>query len=135
MMSIEEKREKNRIKNKKWRQENKEKYLECASRYRNANRQKLRDYKLSVRYGISLKEYSILYKSQNGKCDICGKEEVAIHNSTKTPIKLAVDHCHSTTKIRGLLCQDCNRGLGHFHDDIIRMESAIKYLRKHRITI
>jgi len=69
-----------------------------------------------------------LLEKQNGKCAICGNHEIAIHNVTKNKQNLAVDHCHKNGKIRGLLCQDCNRGIGLFHEDISRLEKAIKYL-------
>jgi hypothetical protein len=53
-------------------------------------------------------------------CQICGKEE-----------ELVVDHCHSKMLYRGLLCNHCNRGLGHFMDDPEIMTSAIEYIKKH----
>lgn len=129
-MTKEEKKEHNNIKNAKWRLKNKEKYLQSAAKYRKNNRKKIQDYKLNHRYGISPEEYDNLYKIQNGKCAICNNSETAIHNLTKKTITLAVDHCHKTKKIRGLLCQDCNRGLGKFHDDISKLEKAIEYLKK-----
>jgi len=132
-MTKEEKRELNRIKNIKWRRENKEKYLKCAAQYRKNNRKKIQDYKLNTRYGISAERYLELYQIQNGKCAICNNSESALHNSTKQIITLAVDHCHETKKVRGLLCQDCNRGLGNFHDDILRLEKTIKYLKINNI--
>ena len=54
-------------------------------------------------------------------CEICGKE-------TEDPV---VDHCHKKSKYRGLLCNHCNRGLGHFLDDPEVMAAAIEYLKKH----
>jgi len=51
------------------------------------------------------------------KCVICGSEE-----------KLVVDHCHNTNKVRGMLCNHCNRGLGHFKDDPKLLEFARIYL-------
>lgn len=56
-------------------------------------------------------------KEANGKCNICGKIS-----------KLSVDHDHKTNKFRGLLCDNCNLGLGHFKDDPLLLEFAIIYL-------
>ena len=128
-MTKDEKREQNRIKNIKWRKDNKEKYLLSARRYRKHHHKTIQNYKLKTRYGLSLEDYYGLYKSQSGKCAICNNPESAVHNLTKKIITLAVDHCHKTKKVRGLLCQDCNRGLGKFNDDISRMEKAIEYLK------
>jgi len=57
---------------------------------------------------------------QNGKCAICDLE--------KSP--LCLDHCHTTGKVRGLLCRNCNGVLGRFGDDIKRFETAALYLKK-----
>ncbi len=54
-------------------------------------------------------------------CEVCGKE-------TDSPV---VDHCHKENKYRGLLCNHCNRGLGHFYDDPEIMVKAIEYIKKH----
>jgi hypothetical protein len=56
--------------------------------------------------------------SSNQNCMICGKEE-----------KLVVDHDHETGKVRGLLCNHCNRGLGHFRDSVQFLDLAAKYLK------
>ncbi len=71
-------------------------------------------------YGITPEKYNSILQAQDGKCAIC-KEIKEIIN---------VDHCHSTNKIRGLLCQSCNLGLGNFRDKISNLEEAIKYLIK-----
>lgn len=60
-------------------------------------------------------------------CEICG----AI---SKEKRRHAIDHCHTTGKVRGLLCDTCNKGLGQFKDDISMLENAIKYLRRHNGT-
>lgn len=73
---------------------------------------------LRARYGISTEIYEEMFKSQDGKCSIC-------HNYFP---ELNVDHCHSTGEVRGLLCHNCNIGLGWFKDDIEALRSAIKYL-------
>ncbi|NBW22617.1 MAG: hypothetical protein EBR82_83200, partial [Caulobacteraceae bacterium] len=82
----------------------------CRSSYRNSiNRGKFR----SV---ISDEELKKLKKSTK-QCTICGSEE-----------KLVVDHDHKTGNIRGMLCNHCNRGLGHFRDDPMLLEFAAQYL-------
>lgn len=73
--------------------------------------------------GITPLQYNEMLKQQGGGCAICG----GVNASGK---RLAVDHCHTTGKIRGLLCTACNSGLGHFHDDINNLASAIKYLSR-----
>lgn len=122
------KRERNRIKNIKWRRDNKEKYLAIAARYRKNNRHKIKDYKLRVSFGITLDDYLKMHKRQGGLCAICKLPEKAKHNHTKKIQRLAVDHCHKTGKVRALLCQDCNRGLGKFFDDPVKLKAALDYV-------
>lgn len=82
-------------------------------------------YGISIKrqYGISLEEYNTLLQAQNNVCAICG-------SSCPTKKRLAVDHCHSTGKVRGLLCMPCNRALGLFKDNSEIVENALSYLRK-----
>lgn len=70
-------------------------------------------------------EYDKFYQLQNGKCAICGVES----GSGNRGDKLALDHCHSTQKLRGLLCHRCNTAIGLFKDNTQIIESAIKYLQ------
>ena len=88
-----------------------------------------REYKLKTTFGLSLDDYEGMAKSQNYRCAICHKEETA--KSNKGFVKcLAVDHCHETGRIRGLLCQACNTALGKFKDDEALLKSAINYLKE-----
>jgi len=73
-------------------------------------------------FGITLKEYENMLEQQNGRCAICDKPP--------TTIRLAIDHCHESGAVRGLLCANCNRGLGYFKDEISFLEAAIAYLQK-----
>ncbi len=66
---------------------------------------------------------------QNGVCAICDHPETAVIKGKV--MNLAVDHCHTTKRVRGLLCVNCNRALGYFNDDIDRLKAAIAYLEKH----
>ena len=81
-----------------------------------------RDSQLKSLYGITFEQYQHMHKEQQGKCKICGKEESVSNRS------LAVDHCHNSGIIRGLLCLKCNTGLGKFRDDPILLQRAIEYL-------
>ena len=125
-----EAREKNRLRNIEWRKNNPQGYLQAAAKYRAENPEKLRNYKWKKRYGITPEQYTEMFRGQNNRCAICGNVEQAKHNTSKKVQKLAVDHCHSTGRVRGLLCQDCNRGLGNFHENIQRLTNAIKYLKQ-----
>ena len=78
--------------------------------------------RVSKLYGLTREEYDQMVEDQGGKCAICG----SFGNSRKS---LAVDHDHRTGKVRGLLCEHCNNGLGCFLDDVRLLIKAIKYLR------
>lgn len=110
-------RERNRVKirkgNRRWQLENRE---------QNATIQK--NCSLKRYYGITLAEYDNLLEKQEYKCAICGTEK------TENGKSFAVDHSHKTGKVRGLLCNKCNIGLGHFNDDNNLLLKAISYLGK-----
>ena len=76
------------------------------------------------KYGISKSEWNALFESQGRACAICVKTEPIGHWST--------DHCHTTGKVRGILCSNCNSGIGQLGDDINRLKAAINYLEKHK---
>lgn len=89
------------------------------------NQQTRRDRYLKNKYNISENEYNAMLLSQNNSCIICGVEFSNVWGAD-APV---VDHCHTTGKVRGILCNECNRGLGYFHDNSISLENAILYLR------
>jgi hypothetical protein len=81
-------------------------------------------YRTRKRCGMSEGDYNILLVESQGKCNICdapfkGREPF-------------LDHCHTTNKGRGLLCNDCNAAIGFSKDNIQTLESMIKYLQKHQ---
>jgi hypothetical protein len=80
-------------------------------------------------FGMSLEEYDLILISQNNVCAICEKKESAKWKDGRI-LNLSVDHCHKTGKIRGLLCQKCNRGIGYLDDDITIVNKALIYLKK-----
>ena len=85
---------------------------------------------LKKTYGITLEWFNDILESQNGKCAICKKEETL--KIKGKVVRLAVDHCHETNKIRGLLCSNCNRGLGLFCDDPNLIRKAAAYIESHK---
>lgn len=83
-------------------------------------------------YGLTVAEYDALLRKQGGVCAVCGKDEPNAHGRTGKQFRLAVDHCHKTGEVRGLLCQKCNRAIGLLGDDPVLMRKAISYLLRHR---
>ena len=89
-------------------------------------------YEVKRRYGITLKQYNEMKDSQNNVCAICGNPEIDVDKRTNKVRDLAVDHCHTTNKVRELLCRGCNQGLGNFQDNLELLQKAIDYLTKHQ---
>jgi len=81
--------------------------------------------KFKRQYGITLEDYNRMLDKQDGGCGICSSKVAG--NRTKY---FAVDHCHTTQKVRGLLCTKCNRGLGLFNDNTERLLNAVNYLKE-----
>jgi 5-methylcytosine-specific restriction endonuclease McrA len=77
---------------------------------------------LKTQYGMSPEEYARRLSEQDGGCALCGA-------SCPTGNLLAVDHCHITGRVRGLLCANCNVALGTFKDDVSVLRKAIQYLQ------
>lgn len=86
------------------------------------NRAKIRQLHRVMNYrkrGITEVEYEQRLLDQDGRCAICHDDEC---------LTLVIDHCHRRKQIRGLLCDNCNKGLGHFRDTIYFLRQAIRYL-------
>jgi len=114
-----------------WRQKNPEK-----ARARNAKQRSNPGYKAKMRayqkkhhfrstYGISVEQFDSMIEQQAGLCAICTKPMKPGHDTH-------IDHCHETNKVRAILCQRCNRGIGHFYDDTALISAAVKYLEVHQ---
>lgn len=78
-----------------------------------------------------MEDYEAMWNQQQGLCAICNQPSRRKSNNKKDIKSLAVDHNHTTGKVRELLCQDCNSGLGFFEDSTQRLQQAIDYLNKH----
>jgi hypothetical protein len=82
---------------------------------------------LKRKFNLTLEEYNSMSDSQNGLCAICQQK-------CETEMNLAVDHCHTTGKIRGLLCKNCNTAIGLFKEDTDNMLRAIEYIKFHKLS-
>lgn len=81
-------------------------------------------------YGLSIEEYDAIIKSHNGLCAICKTDKGRFDTRTGKKQKLHIDHCHLTGKIRGLLCNKCNIGIGLFNNNIELFKKVIEYLSR-----
>lgn len=87
--------------------------------------------KLQLKYGITLEDYEQMLKEQNYRCAICKTDNPAGRGVIReTKVSFAVDHCHTTMRVRGLLCNLCNRALGFFRDDPEIIRRAGEYLNQ-----
>lgn len=96
--------------NNRWRENNPEEMMQSQRRTRRKRE-----------YGVSREDYDHMLVEQNNKCAIC---------FSPVGYEAAVDHNHETDKVRGLLCRNCNVGLGMFKDNIEFLKNAIAYLTK-----
>jgi hypothetical protein len=107
----------------------KNKYMREYSRNARANNPEYyKNADLKRTYGVTLDWYNEQLEKQNNTCAICKQPETAkIKNKL---LSLAVDHCHESGKIRGLLCRSCNNAIGALKHDEGILNAAIEYLRK-----
>lgn len=113
-----------RARSQQWRAGNKERHRAYTKAWNGRNPERVRARQLR-KYGITQVEYDAMLVAQGGLCQIC---------RTDTPSSrrkwFDVDHCHSTGRVRGLLCEICNRVVGLMKDDPERLERAAQYLRE-----
>jgi Recombination endonuclease VII len=145
--------EKNRAASRKWREANREKSAACSKAWRDNNpdrvkahnvawraahtpeersayaadayRRHRRAHHINKKFGLSTEQYDAMLATQNGCCALCPRSDFPEK-------RLAVDHDHKTGKIRALLCDRCNRGIGLLDEDITRLQAAIDYIKHHR---
>lgn len=94
----------------------------CLKMKRGSPQDKLR--KRCLTYGITEQDYYRMIDDQDNKCLICGSGPGGRWG------QFDIDHCHDTGKVRGLLCHECNKGLGCFRDNKESLKKAIEYLEK-----
>ena len=98
-----------------------------SSKYHKRNPLVGRKCRYKTRYGITLEDYEKLLNRQKHRCVICGLTDVKA--KIRYNKRLEVDHDHKSKKVRGLLCDGCNNGLGRFEDNPKLLRKAIKYLK------
>lgn len=108
---------------KRYYEKHKQEILEWNRQYINKNRKKVNARIRLHKHGMTAQEHDVLLKKQRNCCAICREK------FRKTP---HIDHSHTTKKNRGLLCDDCNLGLGRFKDNVRFLKLAIKYLKKYQ---
>jgi len=102
-------------------------YANRRRNYQATGKTKARLTGLKVRYGLDAQAYAALLDGQGGMCAICKAAHVDAHRQ-----RLVVDHCHTTGKLRGLLCSRCNTGIGHMKDSPETCLAAAAYLKEKR---
>lgn len=105
----------------------------AGKNYRKKNTKALSDSRRKAnykhKYGVTTDQVDQMVADQSNKCAICGEEGFKMSNKVKH--KLVLDHCHTSGKVRGMLCNNCNRGLGLFQDNTEYLKNAITYLEIH----
>ena len=112
-------------------------YAAKQREYYNRNREQYsrasKNRSLKRKYGIDLGQFEQLLEDQNHQCAICDQQlEISWDGKWKNgnSRNSRLDHCHKNGVVRGILCHNCNAGLGMFDDSSMRLSRAIKYLQK-----
>lgn len=113
-----------------WQLNNSDKYRAIRKRYQSKtpfNETVRRNYRYQAQYGLDLTAYNAILEQQKGCCAICQRHQSVFK------YRLSVDHCHQTKTVRGLLCNECNLGLGKFRDQAHLLHRAAAYVDSHQI--
>ena len=129
-MTLEKKRERQREYARKRRLDNPEAIRASQKKYGEKNFDLRKNIMLKLRFNITIDEYKLMLENQNGVCKICNMSETARKNNSNEVRMLCVDHDHKTGKVRGLLCNNCNRALGHYEASKPRAQEFEKYLEE-----
>jgi len=111
--------------------EKRKRIQESGARWRERNPDNDANKTLKRKYGITLEEYDRLFTAQGGVCALCKKpESVRRRKRDEGRERLAVDHCHDTGRVRGLLCFKCNTAIGALGDTEESAQRVVEYLAK-----
>ncbi len=108
-----------KIESKNWYENNKDRKKELSRKYKHVKK----DRDLQSTYGIDLETYNRMLAQQNHRCKICHAHQDGLKRA------MCVDHSHTTGKVRGLLCDTCNRSLGLLKDNVNTLMRAVYYLQ------
>jgi len=111
----------------------KEKKNKASKTWKQNNPIKCREQWLKQVYGITYEHYVNMFEQQNGCCAICKQSLILFGTKDQTHLIANVDHCHTTNKIRGLLCRKCNTAIGLLNDNVTVLRLAAEYLEKDSI--
>jgi Recombination endonuclease VII len=100
---------------------NPDRYRANTKRWRERHGEELSEFTRRQKFGLPFGSYAEILTLQNGVCAIC-------HKAPEPGSELYVDHCHATNFVRGLLCHDCNTGLGFLKDSTLLLDAAKTYL-------
>lgn len=109
--------------------ENKEKENAYTRQWYRQNKERKQRVSRLWRYGLSETQYNNLLEKQNKLCPICNKPPIK-KARLSSPDGFAIDHCHNTNKVRGLLCESCNKLIGYAKDSVQVLQNAISYLQE-----
>jgi hypothetical protein len=96
-----------------------------AKLYRDDHKAELKAASILRRYKLSVEQYNTMIKDCNNCCTICKVELLGTNTDANAP---CIDHCHTTNIVRGILCMQCNKGLGLFRDSPESLVNAAQYL-------
>lgn len=91
------------------------------------NRTKILAHVRAKKFGVTPEQFEAMLAAQDFKCAVCGTNDPGMNRDW------CVDHNHTSGDVRGLLCNGCNKGLGHFKENIEALHGAISYLRKYSV--
>lgn len=103
-----------------------------TKQYNEKYSERRKDRRLKKRYQISIEKYFLLLSEQASSCGICKIHISDYQKNKRGDEHFHVDHCHITKEVRGLLCFQCNIGLGYFQDNPELTQAATSYLTKNK---
>ncbi len=125
MAELEEKKAAKAAYDKVYSEKNKEIKKERNKQHYQKNPEYRKNVKLKNKFGITLNDYNDMFAAQSGCCKICGKHQQEFKKA------LCVDHCHTTGKVRALLCNNCNTMIGMAFENKEILLNGIKYLEEY----